>query len=348
MAAAAAARPGAHDLDVFVQLHDTWSPSEVRADPDFRVAGPFSHCCVAYFHFVVLPSRRGAAVLCKVAADRRIASHGGEFQPTDPPLTAASAVCASTQLGVALLGDGSVHTWRHRGAPAAVDGLPPVALLAVGGGACIAVTTNDEVYGWAAAGDLSLPQLLLRLPGPLSHPQRIAALCNRRIRRLACSYTLAAAETVRQELLVWHCFVDQPTQLGVGRVRFPLRDLVCSMSSMFAADAVGAVWAATRASGVESGFSGLIAAALPQRQRAARLAARFSGVVALTAKGELWDTNDEVSSEGVVWRSVSAAHPELPLGLVPYGGPEAMMVVLAPIPCGGRRQGQPVPSGRAE
>eukprot|EP01062_Namystynia_karyoxenos_P080432 TRINITY_DN8663_c0_g1_i8.p1 TRINITY_DN8663_c0_g1~~TRINITY_DN8663_c0_g1_i8.p1 ORF type:complete len:338 (+),score=61.57 TRINITY_DN8663_c0_g1_i8:328-1341(+) len=266
------------------------------------------------------------------------------FKPT--------AVCTGPGFGAALRRDGIVHPWGREKTlgrdgsgtyPAAVDELPRVALLAAGLNGCIAVTTDDEVFGWASdEGPTAIPQLRSGVP----RPTRIDALCGRGIRRIACGGLLAAAETSRGVLLVWHSGVDQAAQLGAGRVCFPLRDLVATGSSRFicAADAAGAVWVATPefapfdAASIMSGreFT-LIAATLPQRQRATRLAARLDGVVVLTATGELFDT-EQVDSEGVVWRSISAANPELPLGLVPYGGTGALQVVLAPAHCGGKRR----------
>eukprot|EP01062_Namystynia_karyoxenos_P077962 TRINITY_DN7951_c0_g1_i1.p1 TRINITY_DN7951_c0_g1~~TRINITY_DN7951_c0_g1_i1.p1 ORF type:complete len:453 (+),score=101.92 TRINITY_DN7951_c0_g1_i1:86-1360(+) len=353
-AAAAAAGPEAIGADirpVFMlkyNFHIEGHPMEVRREAGLDALCPFKDCSVGPGHTVVLS--RGAGIVHNHEALLQAGigdfSRRDGFLPTVPPLSAA-AICAGYYFSAALRGDGTVHSWGIEyqdedgtlgrddiwAAPAAVGRLPPVALLAARMCGVIAhvVTAADAAHAWGGNCILVVSTLQPR-------PTHIAALSGLRIRRLACSTEVVAAETLRGELLLWTGMVEQPVQLSTaGAVCFPLRDLICSQGGwVCAADAAGVVWAVTDKFALTATPPAISLAAtpLPQRQRAVRLAAQREGVVALTAKGELWD----IFFPPTNWRSISAAHPQLPLGLVPYGGSFAWEVVLAPDHCGGRRR----------
>eukprot|EP01062_Namystynia_karyoxenos_P057435 TRINITY_DN4848_c0_g1_i11.p1 TRINITY_DN4848_c0_g1~~TRINITY_DN4848_c0_g1_i11.p1 ORF type:complete len:407 (+),score=80.21 TRINITY_DN4848_c0_g1_i11:94-1314(+) len=346
-AAAAAGVQGAEQADsirpVFSLRPDIALQMVVEPEPGLAALCPLRDCSVDHHYLAVLPLRRGAGVLCAGCNDLGQLGVGDRaewdgFQPTATPLLSAAAVHVGCSATAALLRDGSVHTWGRDRAigrdgcglrPAAVGGLPPVALLAAGTLHFMCITTADEAYSWA----------MRNMPWPWCPPRptRIAALSGLRVRRLACGAEMGAAELSRGALRVWCSAEMQPVEADAGAMHFPLRDLVCSNGPAFAADASGAVWR------VKIGRGGVVsctaaplpqrrtAARLPQRRRAVRLAALSNAAVALTADGEIWHINSRRFCH-----SVSAAHPQLPLGLVPYGGSNTMKIVLAPDHCGGR------------
>eukprot|EP01062_Namystynia_karyoxenos_P043522 TRINITY_DN31892_c0_g1_i1.p1 TRINITY_DN31892_c0_g1~~TRINITY_DN31892_c0_g1_i1.p1 ORF type:complete len:448 (+),score=95.22 TRINITY_DN31892_c0_g1_i1:74-1345(+) len=199
-----------------------------------------------------------------------------------------------------------------------IPGLPPddpVVLLAAGNEHVLAITAGDAAYGW---GDNAF--------GTLAHfgddvqagaPVRIAALCGRGVRAIACGQYHSVAETAAGELLGWggggrpsDFFLEDdqyaPVVLGVAGAQFPLRALAAGGNIAAAADAVGAVWLWRRAVSVSQ-------AELPAGEPAMQVAASSDRiVVALTEAGVLWDCSDPTAC-----RSISGADPELPLGLVP-------------------------------
>eukprot|EP01062_Namystynia_karyoxenos_P057439 TRINITY_DN4848_c0_g1_i4.p1 TRINITY_DN4848_c0_g1~~TRINITY_DN4848_c0_g1_i4.p1 ORF type:complete len:395 (+),score=78.86 TRINITY_DN4848_c0_g1_i4:94-1278(+) len=334
-AAAAAGVQGAEQADsirpVFSLHPDFDSQMVVEPEPGLAALCPLRDCSVGHI-LAVLPLRRGAGVLCAGCNDLGQLGVGDRaewdgFQPTATPLLSAAAVYVGCSASAALLRDGSVHTWGRDRAigrdgcglrPAAVGGLPPVALLAAGTLHFMCITTADEAYSWATHS----------MPGRWCSPRptRIAALSGLRVRRLACGAEMGAAELSRGALRVWCSAEMQPVEADAGAMHFPLRDLVCSNGPAFAADASGAVWC------VKIGLGGVsVKETIAQRRRAVRLAALSNAAVALTADGEIWLFNSRRFC-----RSVNAAHPQLPLGLVPYGGSNTMKIVLAPDHCGGR------------
>eukprot|EP01062_Namystynia_karyoxenos_P054235 TRINITY_DN44505_c0_g1_i1.p1 TRINITY_DN44505_c0_g1~~TRINITY_DN44505_c0_g1_i1.p1 ORF type:complete len:396 (+),score=89.83 TRINITY_DN44505_c0_g1_i1:77-1189(+) len=279
-------------------------------------------------------------------------SSGGapELRSAAPCLPwAASAVSAGFGFTVALRrGGGGVCSWGcadngrlGRGGdgaePVEVCGLPrrdSVTLLSAGDAFVIAVTAAGEAYGWGAddCGQLGRGSC----GGWQAEPVRLAPLCARGIRRLACGAAFAVAET-HEELLWWGSRGEEgqaePAQLSVGAVVFPLRCMAAGVAHAAAVDACGAVWLLPRGE-----LAGPVRVALPGEERAVRVAAacsRFgqSATVILTERGTLFACAKPASC-----RNISAAHPELPLGLLPHGGSSARRVLLVPDPsCGKER-----------
>eukprot|EP01062_Namystynia_karyoxenos_P008894 TRINITY_DN13144_c0_g1_i1.p1 TRINITY_DN13144_c0_g1~~TRINITY_DN13144_c0_g1_i1.p1 ORF type:complete len:570 (+),score=67.72 TRINITY_DN13144_c0_g1_i1:70-1779(+) len=218
--------------------------------------------------------------------------------------------------------------------PTEVQGLPegdPVVLFDAGDQFVVVVTRSDEVYGWgrfhwdAVAGGGS---------SVLLTPERIAALSGLGLRRLACGGRFpcgVVAETRDGRLLWWGMDVKvlrqppQPLPSRTGRVVFPLRCLAASLDAAAVADAAGRVrilW---------HGTAELLSAGLPPAERFVRVAVAdgivdtvVDCVVALTAEGCLWDCR-----KGSPSRSITAANPSLPRGLLPCGG-QYYKIVLFP------------------
>eukprot|EP01062_Namystynia_karyoxenos_P018351 TRINITY_DN16831_c0_g1_i1.p1 TRINITY_DN16831_c0_g1~~TRINITY_DN16831_c0_g1_i1.p1 ORF type:complete len:430 (+),score=105.94 TRINITY_DN16831_c0_g1_i1:88-1377(+) len=310
-------------------------------------AAPMRYCSVGADHLALLPGRGGAQVMCSGEnAQGQLgvgdsAARGG-LCLTAPPLSAA-AVCAGDGVTVALREDGTVCTWGRKRAsgrpgsweaPAAVAGLPRVAQLAMGGQLTAVLTIDDKVVWW---GSPVIPRGYAWFESPRDLPD----LSVHGITRIACSADTIAIETRQGELLlahIWQTIWHPAKRVQHWGMRFPLRSLVCSKSAVAAADAAGDVWIcgghATPPS-FELRHSAAALAQLPRRRPAVLLAAWEQGVVALTEGGELWDCRLEI---GLLWRRIRAKGGERPLGLVPYGGPSAAEVVLAPDCCGGVRR----------
>eukprot|EP01062_Namystynia_karyoxenos_P013780 TRINITY_DN14952_c0_g1_i4.p1 TRINITY_DN14952_c0_g1~~TRINITY_DN14952_c0_g1_i4.p1 ORF type:complete len:305 (+),score=53.75 TRINITY_DN14952_c0_g1_i4:600-1514(+) len=236
--------------------------------------------------------------------------------------------------------------------PADVLGLPaddPIVLLEAGMCGVVAVTASGLAlgWGWCFIGGISRFE---DGPGAV----RIAALSGCRLRSLACGFALTVAETESGALLCWSWGDEdaaQPPLPAVDGNIFPLRCLVAADWHFAYADAVGRVWhqrwmptrsltfhaAGGAAAGSRSCLRFPWLAELPEQQRAVRVATTGQAqqvapvVVALTECGELWEC-----SELGPCRSISAAQPELPRGLLPYGGPAARRILLVQDSSGGK------------
>eukprot|EP01062_Namystynia_karyoxenos_P055039 TRINITY_DN45733_c0_g3_i1.p1 TRINITY_DN45733_c0_g3~~TRINITY_DN45733_c0_g3_i1.p1 ORF type:complete len:451 (+),score=79.58 TRINITY_DN45733_c0_g3_i1:66-1355(+) len=256
----------------------------------------------------------------------------------------AAAVRCGGDFGVALSREGMVCSWGYDGAelgrggsgssPAPVDALPwddPVMFLDAGLDFAIAVTRAGDVYGWGSnrSGQLALGRTIR-----IAHaPQRVAPLCGRGLRRIACGGSFAIAET-QSQVLSWgppvhgHAHL-QPTPLppSGGSVSFPLRSLAAGDRCAAAADAAGRLWCLWQWGG------SLTPGGLPAGEGVVRVTAGtefVSVVVALTEEGRLWDC----PKRGFCRRIAAADGPLL--GLLPRGGPAAKRILLIPDSCGGK------------
>eukprot|EP01062_Namystynia_karyoxenos_P004967 TRINITY_DN11753_c1_g1_i1.p1 TRINITY_DN11753_c1_g1~~TRINITY_DN11753_c1_g1_i1.p1 ORF type:complete len:384 (+),score=78.43 TRINITY_DN11753_c1_g1_i1:76-1227(+) len=283
------------------------------------------------------------ALICGARPRRRSDSTAAESVPSAPPPWPVAAACCGTDFGVALrASDGAPCSWGHSrcdesGAEvqrelSEVSGLPagdPCVSLAAGPEYAFAITASGEVFGWGTVrfGELLTDAAQLGVVPPT----RIRALCARGVRRIACGDSFSVAETAAGELLAWGRLgtvsaprnETLPVALPTAAVAFPLRSLAAGGGHAALADAAGALWE------LRPPREAPARAALPVGERVVRVAAagQFRGqlTVALTAGGRLWDC-----SSPVVCRSIDTACPDLPRGLVPYGGVAADRVVFVP------------------
>eukprot|EP01062_Namystynia_karyoxenos_P021656 TRINITY_DN18255_c0_g1_i7.p2 TRINITY_DN18255_c0_g1~~TRINITY_DN18255_c0_g1_i7.p2 ORF type:complete len:393 (+),score=70.55 TRINITY_DN18255_c0_g1_i7:123-1301(+) len=332
-------------------------PSVLVYEPEARAVVPAPElaehgpplCCSESCSYTALLTARGVM-------------HCAAHDPADPDLALpaplpwpAAAVSCGHRFGVALRRGGlGVCSWGWRsggrlgrdggdGTPREVAGLPAgerVALLEAGGSFAMAVTSRGEAYGWGSNrfGALATGSLGVVRPEVLPVPRRIAALSDRGLRRLACGGVLAVAETLGGELLGWGALpggktpIPVPLPSAAGRIAFPLRSLAAGRGAAGAADAAGRLWVLW-----QGDDRVLVQAQLPAGERVARAATCYGSgygvVVALTAQGRLWDCRKTCPC-----RCITAAHPQLPLGLLPCGGPWAPRVTLIPDPSCGLQQ----------
>eukprot|EP01062_Namystynia_karyoxenos_P004982 TRINITY_DN11760_c0_g1_i1.p1 TRINITY_DN11760_c0_g1~~TRINITY_DN11760_c0_g1_i1.p1 ORF type:complete len:394 (+),score=86.09 TRINITY_DN11760_c0_g1_i1:75-1256(+) len=332
----------AHDSAVYILSHagGDWELD----DPGFGAAGPVMDCSIGYqtcdhhhfaFHLHRSSTLFRAGQIEEWNPDDAEDSYMFESEELTPPFPTTLpgeiiAVGAGAEVGAAVCRDGRVHSWgldKYIGrngdgvVPAAVSGLPPVALLAVGTDATVTISAEDEAHGWG--------NIRCDIHSVVSAPMRIAALSGRHICRIAVGNCGGAAETRLGELVTFGFgALHRVRHVTEVAVRFPLRSLVCGTNSgVWVADAVGAVW-------FSASYNWFNAVDLPQRQRPVRLAAHETGVVALTEKGELFMTKGHSGT----WDAARAVAPALPRGVIPFGGPTSKMVVLLPDRCGGKQR----------
>eukprot|EP01062_Namystynia_karyoxenos_P004968 TRINITY_DN11753_c1_g1_i2.p1 TRINITY_DN11753_c1_g1~~TRINITY_DN11753_c1_g1_i2.p1 ORF type:complete len:393 (+),score=49.38 TRINITY_DN11753_c1_g1_i2:100-1278(+) len=264
--------------------------------------------------------------------------------PAALPWAAGGVSCGWRFVAALAKGGGAVCSWGWaeggrlgRGGagcrPRVLDGLPskdPVVTLETGYAHVFVVTASGEAFGWGcnSCGELALGP---GAGGGHAAPVRVAALCGRGVRRIACGDSFSVAETAAGELLAWGRLgtvsaprnETLPVALPTAAVAFPLRSLAAGGGHAALADAAGALWE------LRPPREAPARAALPVGERVVRVAAagQFRGqlTVALTAGGRLWDC-----SSPVVCRSIDTACPDLPRGLVPYGGVAADRVVFVP------------------
>eukprot|EP01062_Namystynia_karyoxenos_P014140 TRINITY_DN15096_c0_g1_i3.p1 TRINITY_DN15096_c0_g1~~TRINITY_DN15096_c0_g1_i3.p1 ORF type:complete len:467 (+),score=86.06 TRINITY_DN15096_c0_g1_i3:65-1465(+) len=216
-----------------------------------------------------------------------------------------------------------------------VAGLPPgdpVVAVEAGDGVAFARTASGAVYGWG--GEFAEAGLA---------PTRTTAIpvaSRHRVRRIVGSPYCLLAETEHDQLAYLDCYhsdFDRAPELVPVRLRrrvaFPLRHAAAGCPALILADALGAVFRIYYLGSPRKPKR----VRLPEGQRAVRVAGGRSGamfgpalLVALTESGELWDCHRSRA------RSISAAHPGLPLGLQPCGGFEAERILLLPDRCCGK------------
>eukprot|EP01062_Namystynia_karyoxenos_P006822 TRINITY_DN12385_c0_g1_i1.p1 TRINITY_DN12385_c0_g1~~TRINITY_DN12385_c0_g1_i1.p1 ORF type:complete len:455 (+),score=81.57 TRINITY_DN12385_c0_g1_i1:91-1365(+) len=259
------------------------------------------------------------------------------------PWPAAAVSCGANHCVALRRGGGAVCGWDWDHAdPREVRGLPPadpVALLSAGQGSVIAVTEGDEAYGWGsnAHGELAIGPRGIS-PWPVPAPVRIAALSGCGLRRLACGCLRAVAETRCGTLLGWGYIRGRTEPLPVrlrpaaGRIAGPLNGLAAGLV-VAAVDSAGQLWCLWDS---EEHFMrvALTSALHPTRGApCATVCVARLDVVALAADGHLWHCG-----RGAPGRCITAAYPQLPLGLLPCGGSAASHAVLVPDPsCGPAR-----------
>eukprot|EP01062_Namystynia_karyoxenos_P028718 TRINITY_DN21716_c0_g4_i1.p1 TRINITY_DN21716_c0_g4~~TRINITY_DN21716_c0_g4_i1.p1 ORF type:complete len:433 (+),score=76.60 TRINITY_DN21716_c0_g4_i1:86-1300(+) len=337
---AVVAAVGAVQLTAF-----TWDGNFIRECPELASSGPLLACSAGYDHYATVSGSRGGAVRC--AGDNGVGQLGTRdmswrrraLGATDPPLTAISVGCGFG-FTFALHGDGAVSSWGRnytgqslgRGGdsrPAIITGIPPVALLGVGTDFAIAVTHNDDVYGWGRCG---FPATMREV---VPYPERIPVLCGRGLRRLACASGIVVAEAAAG-LFRW-CGLrgELSAKLACSAdMCFPLRGLAhfhysAFMDSAFmvvAADGAGAVW-------VHALNHTPLHRVLAKVRAVAAAAAERTAVV-LSEEGQLYDVRPGRGRIPDLCRAISS--PQLPLGLVPHGGAASRHVVLVPDHCGGK------------
>eukprot|EP01062_Namystynia_karyoxenos_P013779 TRINITY_DN14952_c0_g1_i3.p1 TRINITY_DN14952_c0_g1~~TRINITY_DN14952_c0_g1_i3.p1 ORF type:complete len:464 (+),score=88.37 TRINITY_DN14952_c0_g1_i3:86-1393(+) len=335
--AAAALLAAAAPADAAVYEY-SFATRRVRRAPEFAGAAGMRSCSVGASH-VALVDARGTVLSAGCYVLGQLGT--GYGIPRDRLSAAllpwpAAAVRSGREFSVAVRrGGGDVFWWgidwtagRCSWTPASLQGLPigdPVALLDASESGVVAVTASGVALAWGMFGDC---KRVAAVP--------IAALTGRHLRNLACSSFLVAAETEDGVLLMWQWGDQDATQAPQPQPpneapAFPLRCLVVSDLSIWYADAVGRVWQ-QRAGGYAEPPG---RTPLPETQRAVRLAIATSTnfkerVAVLTERGELWDC----TARGP--RSISAARPELPRGLLPYGGPAARRILLVQDSSGGK------------
>eukprot|EP01062_Namystynia_karyoxenos_P050531 TRINITY_DN39342_c0_g1_i1.p1 TRINITY_DN39342_c0_g1~~TRINITY_DN39342_c0_g1_i1.p1 ORF type:complete len:469 (+),score=89.29 TRINITY_DN39342_c0_g1_i1:82-1407(+) len=334
---------------VYVLEYDSLERLRVRRASELDAAGPIKSCSVGGDH-VALVAVRGGGLLCRGGNSDGQLGVGDEAPReglcvTAPPRR-ASAVGAAQGVTVALRDDGRVFSCGDEGligrggdctVPAEVGGLPPVALLATAADCAVVISTGDDAFVWGTR-----QSLYSWWPGDPEQPRpmRLAAFSGLGIRRLALGPE-TVAETKQGELLLWEggvrCLIrefahpstggaeQQPARLKPPHMRFPLRSLVIDgWGQVYAADGAGTVWSFPCASD-----NSAVNRRLPRR--AVQLAGMRNDLVALTEEGGLWTGTDHYNS----WRPIRVARSDRPLGLLPYGGPQATQVVLAPDYSGG-------------
>eukprot|EP01062_Namystynia_karyoxenos_P013778 TRINITY_DN14952_c0_g1_i2.p1 TRINITY_DN14952_c0_g1~~TRINITY_DN14952_c0_g1_i2.p1 ORF type:complete len:447 (+),score=59.62 TRINITY_DN14952_c0_g1_i2:91-1431(+) len=334
----AAAAPAAAGAAVYEYCLAT---RRVRRAPEFAGAAGVRSCSVGKSHVALVDARgtvlsAGSSLLGELGTEDRFPRDGLSAARLPWP---AAAVRSGNGFSVAVRrGGGDVSWWgldRMIGGgpklPAGLQGLPigdPVALLDASESGVVAVTASGVALAWGAFGNG------MRIEHVTAAP--IAALTGRHLRHLAYGFGVVAAETEDGVLLMWQWGDQDATQAPQPQPpneapAFPLRCLVVSDLSIWYADAVGRVWQ-QRAGGYAEPPG---RTPLPETQRAVRLAIATSTnfkerVAVLTERGELWDC----TARGP--RSISAARPELPRGLLPYGGPAARRILLVQDSSGGK------------
>eukprot|EP01062_Namystynia_karyoxenos_P081159 TRINITY_DN8860_c1_g1_i1.p1 TRINITY_DN8860_c1_g1~~TRINITY_DN8860_c1_g1_i1.p1 ORF type:complete len:404 (+),score=70.33 TRINITY_DN8860_c1_g1_i1:69-1214(+) len=328
MAAAAASRVGAGPLAIGVGATRAYIYNgNLREFPDVADLGPLSDCSVGTGHYVVVVRKEGSNVRCWCGGA------SGELGTGD--LTGAVTVHCGPWVTMALDDCGRVATWHDspmnmlRDRPGILHSLPPVARLVGSRFIQLALTRSDEVWQWGFwVGE---------------EPERIAAACGYGWRSIQQQMDEGfVGETSDGRLIFFNVLFGHHERevLQTGEMRFPLRCLAETRHAIAAVDAGGSVWLLnmTPVRGVRgvmhrADFSGRVVQIACTNPICSRnqIASR---IVALTECGELWETLDDVTGRN--WRSISAAHPELPRGLRPFGGTYADKVILAPDHCGGK------------
>eukprot|EP01062_Namystynia_karyoxenos_P015573 TRINITY_DN15651_c0_g1_i12.p1 TRINITY_DN15651_c0_g1~~TRINITY_DN15651_c0_g1_i12.p1 ORF type:complete len:495 (+),score=76.74 TRINITY_DN15651_c0_g1_i12:72-1487(+) len=241
-----------------------------------------------------------------------------------------TAVCSWGFSGSGSLGrPGDDFAGRLASTPAEVPGLPhgdPVAFLAVGSDAVIAVTQSDQAYGWGNKAVLGLVHVSDR--DNLPDARRIAALSGRGLLRIAVGLRFAVAETRSGGVLTWGARRQEPEPLrAAAGIALPLRSMAAGIQCVAAADGRGQLWCSWGAT-VEFAPAGL-----PESELVVRVATRSTlsspdFVAAATAWGHLWDCR-----EGALRRIAGLRGP--PQVLLPCGGPAASRIILIPdLSCG--------------
>eukprot|EP01062_Namystynia_karyoxenos_P051280 TRINITY_DN4020_c0_g1_i2.p1 TRINITY_DN4020_c0_g1~~TRINITY_DN4020_c0_g1_i2.p1 ORF type:complete len:480 (+),score=104.43 TRINITY_DN4020_c0_g1_i2:83-1441(+) len=321
----------------------------VRLAPDLAGIPPLQSASVARGYAAALTVR--GEVLC----------HQGSWKGLAPvilPWPATSVSCGWGGIhqeydgyhAVALRrGGGAVCEWwvspsGDCSAREEVRGLPPgdaVIALDDGNGASLALSASGAVYGWG-------PELWASFSvsaGEGGAAARIEDLSTLRARRVACGPHCAAIETGHGEL---RCVGVQGSCMQLpaeSPVSFPLRDMVTwRLGGVYLVDAAGIVW------WIDLMWSKQWAPLrFPPQARGQRVV-RMGHVidphgpvirlVTLTDCGELWSGSFTASAGAVScdWTSLSAARPDLPRGLLPFGGAMAHRVLLLPdLSCGRAR-----------
>eukprot|EP01062_Namystynia_karyoxenos_P017618 TRINITY_DN16504_c2_g1_i1.p1 TRINITY_DN16504_c2_g1~~TRINITY_DN16504_c2_g1_i1.p1 ORF type:complete len:509 (+),score=47.73 TRINITY_DN16504_c2_g1_i1:72-1598(+) len=245
----------------------------------------------------------------------------------------AAAVRCGNRFSVALRRGGTaVCRWglleRFEGVevPTELGGLPagdPVVLLEAGSTFCIMVTASGNVYGCGSNIQLCIGTGFTEVP---KHSESLSKL---RLRRLACAVDFAVGEASCGAVAIWgnHMRLGPTTLPCTMRWSYPLLSLAAGGRVVAAADSMGNLWSVDGSSG------SCQKAPLPAGVRAVRVAVARSIIVALSADGRLWNC-----AQGGSCRSIHAANPGLPLGLLPCGGVAARRFVLIPNPsCGYHR-----------
>eukprot|EP01062_Namystynia_karyoxenos_P013777 TRINITY_DN14952_c0_g1_i1.p1 TRINITY_DN14952_c0_g1~~TRINITY_DN14952_c0_g1_i1.p1 ORF type:complete len:445 (+),score=80.18 TRINITY_DN14952_c0_g1_i1:91-1425(+) len=330
----------------------TLATRRARRAPELAGAAGVRSCSVSFPH-VSLVDRRG--VVFSAGNNEWGALGTGDCNPRDGLAATrlpwpAAAVSVGRGFSVAVRQGGAAVFWwgddvcgGHNpvALPAALQGLPvgdPVTLLDAGGNGVVAVTASGVALFWGRYYSWFRDVHVHDVAAP------IAAFTGRRLRDLACGEQFVTAETADGVLLCREWGrpdarqVPQPQPPNEAPA-FPLRCLVANFSRIAYADAVGRVW--QQHVPFVAGVSSPRRALLPEAQRAVRLAAAEGEgdyyrvedphVLALTERGELWDC-----PELGPCRSISAAQPELPRGLLPYGGPAARRILLVQDSSGGK------------
>eukprot|EP01062_Namystynia_karyoxenos_P045332 TRINITY_DN33666_c0_g1_i2.p1 TRINITY_DN33666_c0_g1~~TRINITY_DN33666_c0_g1_i2.p1 ORF type:complete len:455 (+),score=107.49 TRINITY_DN33666_c0_g1_i2:71-1366(+) len=234
---------------------------------------------------------------------------------------AAEAVCCGDGFAVALqAGGGAVYSWAEwvqpalgrRGGlapPAPVFGLPggdPVVHIACGPASVLAVTASGDVYGW---GENAHDELALGACRAVGVARRSPELSSIGFRRVACCEAYGIGETKEGGMRAWGSgslpiFPDSDS--AASGVRLPLRSLSATSFIASMADVDGQLFLAHR-----EGCCG-----------------RSANPEPVAESGALWSCFS-AAEDRTVCRSISAAHPSLPLGLVPCGGGRTRVALAA-------------------
>eukprot|EP01062_Namystynia_karyoxenos_P013941 TRINITY_DN15003_c0_g1_i1.p1 TRINITY_DN15003_c0_g1~~TRINITY_DN15003_c0_g1_i1.p1 ORF type:complete len:381 (+),score=64.60 TRINITY_DN15003_c0_g1_i1:79-1143(+) len=314
---------------------------DVRELPGVADLGPLADCSVGQKHYAVVVRKEGSRVRCwGCNRDGKLGT--GDLserlfpEPTEPSLTDVLTVHCGMQCTMALDGSGRVATWGgsyynrlgRRGdqsRPGILRELPPVARLVATRFVQLALTRNDEIWAWGIFGG--------------EEPTRIATACGYRLRSvqlIRMDGFLGETSDGRLMTWSWHGIRDsKPKVMQTGNMEFPLRCLTGNDEAVATADASGAVWLLDPGAMTmhHAGFSGRAVHIVCTYARYCLVTTR---VVVLTECGQLWETLDGVTGRN--WRSISAAHPELPRGLIPFGGCYADKVMLAQDHCVGKHR----------
>eukprot|EP01062_Namystynia_karyoxenos_P040124 TRINITY_DN29255_c0_g1_i1.p1 TRINITY_DN29255_c0_g1~~TRINITY_DN29255_c0_g1_i1.p1 ORF type:complete len:399 (+),score=76.92 TRINITY_DN29255_c0_g1_i1:80-1276(+) len=360
--AAGAARRGYHSAPKSLAAEgpsspDDWDPGrelyDIPPNEDIRVYVP-DQCSIAPVPELALAGRvrscsEGCGQSAALTVDGNVLCAYYNRPPACPvgnpvPWTASKVSCGYEFFVAVREGGGAVCSWGktrkgqlgHPDGNQEVSGLPPgdpVVDLEVGRDFVIVTTTSGAAYSW---GNNHYGQLSLgKTGGEFAAPCRSESLSQRRLLRVACGWSFAAAESAEGGgfLLGWGCIGGRargdPVPLPfLGHPAFPLRGLAAS-SAVAAADANGKLWA------LWEGDATLQAVPLPAAERVARVAVSRAPqlIVALTAEGRLWDCRSDRSC-----RTISLHGDRLDQAPWPCGGAVARRVLLLPdTSCGVRR-----------
>eukprot|EP01062_Namystynia_karyoxenos_P077891 TRINITY_DN7936_c0_g2_i1.p1 TRINITY_DN7936_c0_g2~~TRINITY_DN7936_c0_g2_i1.p1 ORF type:complete len:441 (+),score=74.20 TRINITY_DN7936_c0_g2_i1:86-1408(+) len=329
-----------------------WDGQHVTTCSELSSCTPLIACSVGRrngrgAHYAAIQGGSPTAVRCAGHNSSGQLGTGGyapraRLSATHPELIEIAAVACGEDFTVALESGGALRSWGdyalgRRGVgncAHVVGGLPSVAVLGVGSSFVIVVTRSDEAYGW---GQNWHGQLALGQNNSTALPQRIASLRQRGLRRLACTAVSVVAEAAA-ELLWWGWDGDQKQLLpatlhGAGGICFPLRGVGLSGHDVTVADATGRAWCGS----ISHRDRGPFRVIELEGERAVAVAACSGVCVVLTDEDRLYDIYAAGRGRALC-RQINRFYPQLPRGLVPYGGAGSDHIVLVPDHCGGKER----------